>query len=410
MKERHRKTRRAAAGLPPLAPEQAAAIKEQLARLREALDAGAEGEQLRDLVTHEPADPAWDLHLLRELEKIPHPAVPALLAALFGQSPDKERRKALKRALHLFKTRGVPVPEDLLPREAPEAPISPEAPALSARISSVYGNGEGFVILEGPREILGGGTLLMSRVSDTQGFRECSLFSLSKRRREDFWREFVSEGVDEMVPVPPSFALRLLEEALALTPDGEPHRDEYLPLRETLWRHLGRPDEAPTLSDLLPPLDPAERNRALEDARKLARDHLFITWVPTFEEIKPWLGRLEGLQDSPLVLTESQQTMRQDSILEEATAALFPPEDRARWGRRLLKMAYFFHLKDKTEEVRAALAAAESLLSKEQSPLSGENPFLRELVIYALLMAEKYLEQEKPKAESSSLILPPWTP
>jgi hypothetical protein len=410
MKDRQRKTRRAAAAPPPLAPDRAAALEKQLARLREALAAGAEPEQLRDLVTLEPADLDWDLHLLRELAKIPHAAIPTLLAALFGQSPDKERRKALKRALHVLKTRGLPVPDDLLPREGLTSPTSPEASAVSAHMSPVQGHGEYYVILEGPREILGSGTILVSRVSDTDGLRLCLPLSMNKKRREDFWREFPSEGNNGVVPVPPAYALSLLEEALALTPDGEPQRDEYLPLRENLWRHLGRPDEAPTLDDLLPPLDPAERHRALEDSRTLARDELLLSWLPDLEEIKPWLEKLEALKDSPLVLTESQQAMRQDSGIDEATAALFPSADRPRWGRRLLKMAYFFHLKEQTEKVRAAQAAAAVLMSADPSPLAGENPFLRELVIYALLMAEEYLKQEKPQAEPSSLIIPPWNP
>jgi hypothetical protein len=155
MKDRHQKTRGAAAGVPPLAPDSTAALQEQVASLGEALAAGDGPEQLRERVIPRPADLAWDLHLLGELAKIPHPAVPVLLAELFGKSPDKKRRKALKKALHVLKTRGVRIPEDLLPREEPRSPTSPEAPVLLARISPVYGNGECYVILEGPREILG---------------------------------------------------------------------------------------------------------------------------------------------------------------------------------------------------------------------------------------------------------------
>jgi hypothetical protein len=409
MKDRHKKFRRPDAAPPPLAPERAAALQEQLARLGEALDAGAEAAQLRELVTLEPADPAWDLHLMRELAKIPHAAVPPLLAALFGHSPDKERRKALKRALHALKTRGLPVPGDLLPREAPQTSAAPEVPAVSAHMSPVLGHGEYYVILEGPREILGG-TILVSRVSDTDGLRMCIPFSMNKRRRQEFWQTFASGGDNQVVPVLPAYALRVLEEALALTPDGEPQRDEYLGLRENLWRHLGRPDEAPTLDDLLPLFDPAERHRALEDSLTLARDDLLLSWLPDLEEIKPWLEKLEALQNSPLVLTEQQQHMRQEMLVDEAAAALYPPADRPRWASRLLKMAYFFHLKGKAEELRAAQAAAASLLSQESGPLAGENPFLRELVIYALRMAEEYLKQEEPQAEPSSLIIPPWNP
>ncbi len=410
MKDRHQKTRDVTEGVPPLAPDSAVALQERVARLKEALAAGHGPEYLQELLPPRPADLAWDLHLLSELAKIPHAAVPLLLADLFGKSPDKKRRKALKKALHVLKTRGVLIPEDLLPREEPRSPTPPEAPVLSARITPVYGNGECYVILEGPREILGRGSLLVSRVSDSQGFRECSLFSLSKKRREEFWREFVAEGIDEMVPVPPSYALRLLEEALALTPDGEPHRDEYLPLRENLWRHLGRPDEAPALLDLLPPLEQAERNRALEDSRKLARHTLFRTWLPSLEEIKPWLERLQEAQDSPLVLTEHQQQARQEMVVDEAAAALFPPAERDRWGRRLLRMAYFFHLKGQTEEAQSARAAGEDVLAGERGALAGETPLLQELVRYALMLAQEFIKQQEPQSPPSGLVVPPWTP
>ena len=41
------------------------------------------------------------------LGALSHPAIPPLLAALFGQARDKVRRKALKKTLHRLKTRGV---------------------------------------------------------------------------------------------------------------------------------------------------------------------------------------------------------------------------------------------------------------------------------------------------------------
>jgi hypothetical protein len=195
-----------------------------------------------------------------------------------------------------------------------------------------------------------------------------------------------------------------------LTPDSGPHRDEYLPLRESLWRHLGRPEEAPALPDLLPPLDQADRNRALEDSRKLARHTLFGSWLPGLDEIKPWLGRLQEAQDSPLVLTEPQQQVRQEMVLDEATAALFPPAERDRWGRRLLRMAYFFHLKGHTEESQAARAAGEDVLAGERGALAGENPLLQELVRYALMLAQEFVKQQEPQSQPSGLVVPPWTP
>ncbi len=409
MKDRQKKTRRVTAGLTPLPPESDATLQEQVARLGKALAAGDDPKTLPDLITPRPDDSVWDLHLLKELEKIPHAAVPSLLVALFGQSPDKERRKALKRALHVLKTRGVPVPADLLPREAPGSPAPGDTPTLLAQLSPVFGNGERYVILDGPREILGG-NLLLARLSDQQGFKECHLLSLKRKQREEVWEEFRSQGLTEWATAPPGYALRLLEEALALTPDGEPSRETYMPLRETLWRLIGRPEETPSLKELLPALTPGERIAGVEQSRSLATGELCRSWLPSFAEITPWVEKLKEAQDSPLVLTEQQQRMRQEGVLDEATAGLFPEESRPRLGRRLLEMAYFLDLSGRREQARAAQAAGEDLLSGERSTLASENPFLRELVRYALMLAWEFLKQQEPQAQQSPLLAPPTDP
>jgi hypothetical protein len=364
MKDRHKKTRRAVAALPPLSPENAALLQEHLARLQEALAAGQGIETLQKLVSSQPDDLAWDLHLIQELGKIPHAGIPALLASLFRQSPDKERHKAVKRALHVLRTRGVAVPDELFSRQEAGGSGAPEASALQAQVSSIFGNGERYVILEGPREVLGG-SLLVARISDQHGIRECHLLTLKRKQRDEFWQQFYSQGLDAWAQAPPAYALRLLEEALARTPDGEPSRAAYLPLRETLWRHLGRPEDAPALEEVLPPLSPGERHGYLEQSRKLATSELCRSWLPSPEEIVPWIDKLKQAQASPLVLSEAQQRVRQEGVLDDATAALFSQENRNVWGRRLLETAYFLDLAGRREEARAAQAAGEDLLSGE---------------------------------------------
>jgi hypothetical protein len=408
MKERRPKTRRVAGGPPPLSPESAAALKAQVARLEAALAAEEDPAILPDLVSTRPDDLAWDLNLVNALGRIAHPGIPPLLAALFGSKPDKERHKALKKALHLLKTRGVPTP-DLFPREGPESPQAAAASELQAQVSAIFGNGERYLILEGPREVLGG-NLLVARVNDRQGLRECHLLSLKRKQRQEFWEQFHSQGLDTWAETPPVYVLRLLEEALALTPDGEPGREAYLPLRETLWRRLGRPGDAPGLEELLPPLAPGERGGFLELSRRLATGELCRSWLPSPDEIVPWLTKLRAAQDSVLVLSEQQQRQRQEGVLDEATAALFPQETRPRWGRRLLEMAYFLDLAGRSQEARAAQAAGEDLLSGERSALAGENPFLQELVRYALMLAWEFFKQQEPAAQPSPLLASPTEP
>jgi len=146
-----------------------------------------------------------------------------------------------------------------------------------------------------------------------------------------------------------------------------------------------------------------------EQARRLAASELCRSWLPSLEEITPWVEKLQKVQDSPLVLSEQQQQLRQEGVLDEATAALFPEDTRARWGRRLLEMAYFFDLSGRGVEARAAQAAGEELLSGERSALAGENPFLQELVRYALMLALEFRKQREPEP-ASPLVVPPWNP
>jgi hypothetical protein len=303
----------------------------------------------------------------------------------------------------------VPVPAELFSREEAVFSASSETSALQAQVSSIFGNGERYVILEGPREVLGG-SLLGARLSDQHGFRECHLLTLKRKQRDEFWEHFHSQGLDAWAQAPPAYALRLLEEALALTPAGEPIRDAYLPLRENLWRHLGRPEDAPALAEVLPPLSPGEKSGYLEQSRVLATSELCRSWLPSPEEIVPWIDKLKEAQDSPLVLSEAQQRLRQEGVLDDATAALFPQEGRKRWGRRLLEMAYFLDLSGRVEEARAAQAAGEDLLSGERSALSGENPFLQELVRYALMLAWEFLKQQEHQPQVSPLLAPPTEP
>jgi len=411
MKDRQKKSRRAAAGLTSLPPERAVALQEQVARLKEALAAEEDLPPLQELVRTSPEDLDWDLHLLRELEKISHPAIPPLLAALFGPSPDKERRKALKRSLHVLKTRGVSIPDDLLPREGAGSPGAAKTPALTAQISPIYGPGERYVILEGPRDILDG-NLLLARLSDTDGLRECHPLSLKRKQQEELWDYFRGQGFTEWAEVPPEYAVRLLEEALAKTPDGEPSREGYLPLRENLWRQVGRLEDIPPVEMRLPSLEQEERSSWLEKSRELAASELFRTWLPSFEDITPWVDKIKEIQDSPLVLTEQQQHRRQEGVADEAAAALFPEDTRPRWGRRLLEMAFFLDHTGRPAEARAAQAAGEDLLSGERSALSGENPVLQELVRIALTMGWEYRQRQKkePQPETERLIVPPWNP
>jgi hypothetical protein len=404
-RDRHKKTRpRLGEAPPPLTPEAAAALEAEVAALTAALEAGEAPEDLRRLVTARPEDPLWDLHLMARLAALSHPAIPPLLAALFGASPDKARRKALKRALHLLKTRGMPVPADLLPREE-AAPLGQPAAPPQAFVSPIFAAGERYLILEGPKEFLGG-NFLVARISDQEGFQECTLLNLKSKDRREVWEHFRSQGLGDWGQAPPAYAVRLLEEAYALDPNAAGGGARYGSLRGRIKEYWGGP-KAPAPEEL-EPLSPEERRHFRDKAPELAADPLFQSWLPGMEELTPWLEKLKELESSPLVLSEIQQRARLDAVVDEATTALYPKDTRAAWGRRLLAMAYFLDLEGRLPEARAAQSAGEDLVSGERSPLLGEDPFFRALVWRALSLAREFIRQGKaPQEARGPLAKPP---
>jgi hypothetical protein len=409
MRDRRKKSKKAAEPhLPPLALEAEAQVQAQVDKVREALAAGQDLETVKPLVTPKPDDLPWDLHLIQSLAGIRHEAMPPLLAELFGSSPDKERKKAVKRALHWQKTRGVAVPEDVIPREESRPGAAAPSPALLAYVSPIFGNGERYVILEGPKELLRG-NFLVARLSDTAGFQECHLLSLKRKHREEFWEHFREQGLGDFAAVPPAHAVRLLEEAYALNPDSDTGGQNYGSLRALIWQHWGRPEDAPELPSLLPAINESERGLYLERSRELARSEIFQSWLPSMEEVGPWVKKVQEVQESPLILAEHQQRARYDQIMEEAARAFYPPETRDLWRRRLLEMAYFLDLKGRAQEARAVQAAGEYLEAGGVSPLRGENPFLLGLVMYAVMLALEYLKQTEAKAPSG-LVTPSGEP
>ncbi len=388
------------ASLPPEAEDR---IASQVAGVAAALESGADQAALQKQVTPDPQDIQWDVHLMAALGALRHPAIPALLAALFGGAKDKVRRKALKKTLHLLKTRGVTVPEDLLPK----AEISMGAPrpgTAAAFVTPIFGDGDSYVILEGPPEIMGG-NFLVSLISDREGLRECVLLNLKRQQQAEFWEHFRKQGFGDLLSPPPAYAVAMLEAASTAHPNA-PGASQYGVVREKILQHWGRPETAPNLEQALPAINPAKQTRLLEESRKLALDPWFNSWLPGLEEITPWLAKLREVQDSPLVLSGQQKQVRLEAVLDEATGALYPPETRADWGRRLITMAYYLHLSGREENSRTARAAAADLVDPERGALTGENQFLKALVQYAVHLAWQAQQPREPKT-GSGLVAPP---
>jgi len=394
---------RGAAEPPPLSPEARARLESQMARVVGFLSTEVEPGVLEAQVSPDPQDPDWDAYLIEALGALSHPAIPPLLAALFGDVRDKIRRKALNKTLHRLKTRGVAFSDGLLPKEEVSFG-APRRGAAKVLVSPIFGVGESYVILEGPPELLGG-NFLIARVSDQEGFRECVLLSLKRQQQAEIWDRFREQGLDQWFSPPPAYAVRLLEDAYAHKAGPGSGAAQYGALREKIFRQWGPASAAPDLEQELPAPSPGEMP-LLERCRELALDPLFISFLPGPEEIAPWLAKLKEVDDSPLVLSEQQKQVRADGVVDEATRAIYPLETRADWGRRLLTTAYYLHLSGREEGARAARAVAADLADPNRSALYGENALLKSLVQYALRLAYEMQSPREPAAPSGLIASP----
>ncbi len=395
-------------GLTLLAKGEEAALQDQVSRIKQALEANQDLEALKELAAPLPEAPAFQLHLLNALGNIAHPAIPPLLAALFSETSHRQVRKALKRALHLLKTRGVPVPADLFPRDEVSILHRGEIPALQAFVSPVYGPGDRLVVVESNQETFEGNFLVV-RINDQQGFQECHPLSIKRKARNEIWEKLRQDGLDDWVSVPLAYAMGLLEEAYKAGPREGNAAIMYRSIREKLMARVN-PEEESQVAKLLPSLEPPQRQKWLQQSPGLAREKLFLTWLPPMPEVTPWLMKLKEIRESPLVLSEFQQKERTEAVLDEAVASFFPPEKRTPWGHRLLEMAYFLDRQGEWEKARAAQAAGEDLLEKPESLLVAGNPFLTELAWVALLMGARLLDEVQGASQEAGGILKPNEP
>ena len=399
MERQKRAKARGAADLAPLAPEARARLESQVAGVVGALETEVEPAGLQEQVTPDPQDPDWDAHLMAALGALSHPAIPPLLAALFGEARDKVRRKALKKTLHRLKTRGVAFSDDLLPRE--EASFGAPRPGTAkVFVSPIFGVGESYVIFEGPPEVLGG-NFLVARVSDQEGFRECVLLTLKRGQQAEFWDRFREQGLDQWFSPPPAYAVRLLEEAYARPgrrrPRGRPISGLTGENFPALGPPRGRPGPGPGAAG---PRPGGDGRGSWSTAGNWPWTRCSSPGCRGRRKLRPWLDKLQEVQDSPLVLSDQQKQVRTDGVLDEATRALYPLETRPDWGRRLLTTAYYLHLAGREEDSRAARAAAADLAAPEPSALTGENAFLKSLVQYAVRLA---WEMQQPREPASAI-------
>jgi hypothetical protein len=315
------------------------------------------------------------------------------LAQRAAAAPERELRKALRRALFRLAQRGVAVPSV---EEAPGPRPIASGPDLEALISAFDGRGDRLCWLLRPQ--VGGGTLLLAaEVNEPEGLRDVRIAEVSRKELRAIRNRVQREAGFRLVGADWRTVDALLVEGQTRSGTSDRAHD-YLRLRPRLV--TVPPVAAAEPRSALAPLPSDDDRPALlaQSAELLALPEL-RSWWPSREAAAPFVDEIGAVRDSPLVLSPIQQEERIQAILARAAAALYPHDVVA---RRLDGTAYVLAETGRVAAARQVLAVAQALRAGER-----DVPLLRALVqqgLGALFAAEQSRHQEERRG---SLVLTP---
>ena len=203
------------AGPPPaVTPEARARVQDLLAPPEDADVVARFGE----IAAETPGGP---LALIEALGGSRAEAAGHVLAALAASAPDRDQRKAARRALHRLRSTGValatPIPVEPAPPASAPVEVLPPTRALVTPSDGI-GSRLLFLLVERP---LGGMTTFSLAINDVVGLKNALVEETTRRRFERRLREWNETNERLAVDVPVEYGLGLLAEALALNAETD---------------------------------------------------------------------------------------------------------------------------------------------------------------------------------------------
>lgn len=347
------------------------------------------------------------------VEKIPDPQVAqALLERISGREPDapalvmaiqkafdqKEVQKTAKRALFKFRQMGITIPEVPVPQMEPGSilrKVEQEKPLSFLGPIDGYGSRAFFIRLP---QMAQGTELAMGLMNDEQGIIEFTSGRYSKKQAREI-QEVLFGKIPRLVTTSLDHVVTLLEKSYALRNSGDGAKG-YLLIRHRLLEHVTLLLR-PVIDDLLP-LENLQREMIGESQiQRLLGHECMQPWIIDHEDMTPLIKEMEGIQGSPLFLTELQKAELFQEIRERALERIFPETRRGILKGRLEEMAYFFYQSGEESLARVSLAASLSL------SLFLKRLLDRSLVYYLRNTGKLGKPNPSQGSPTSRIILPP---
>jgi hypothetical protein len=365
----------------------------QLARELSGADAST---VLAWLLEHEPA--AGEELALAWAED-PETAGPVL--RLSPESLPKPARKALRRALHHLRSRGMDVPAP-----APAATVATLAPLDEgideARVTAFDPHGVRIVYLASDRA--GGGVRLFELALDeVRGVLEFEVYEAGRSRARRFLRDAAQRETWPAVPAPSASVRALIARAAA-----HQASDRSVPRQFGEWRT--RLSEVPAGTQTPGAI---ARDALAGTAVDLAlasgwvRDGGLGPWPPPIERVQPLIEKLDEIAKSVVIVTGAARREQVDRAVEDSLDAIYAGDERGRIADLFEETAYVWWRSGREADARQAVAVAADFRERA----ARENPVARamieRLLAPALTRARAEGGEAPAAAEPASLIARP---
>jgi hypothetical protein len=322
---------------------------------------------------------------------------PAPLLEVVEDRLSKAAKKALRRAQHRLRSRGVAVAERGVQKVV--ATVGRVEDDLSAAVLTPVdprGVRIAYLVEAHPS---GGARIFEAMLDEERGIVEFEVYSTGRSKVRQFLRELTQRAPRPAVEAPPD-AVRALIARIA----GYQRSNRPVPRGFSEWRSRvtampeGTPTPGETVREILGAVDSGHLPRAAE----MIRQREIGPWPPENPALQTAAEKIVEVGKSQLVLSASTRREQADRIIGEALAEIFVDSFAGRCAERFEEMGYVYWKWGRDDDARACLAAADAF----RSPAPAEESLARVMLEVLLAPVLDRLEEET-SGEQDSLIVKP---
>lgn len=342
-----------------------------------------------------------DLAIAHLLGRTPVPEALDALTLLASQTDDKELRKEVRRSLFRLAQKGVTRPKVESEGSSQDKPGFRLLPDIEGYLSQVDPWGNRLVFLLRPQT--GGGLfLLQAAVNEREGLKRIVSTTLRRKDLRQMFSDMKTQHELSVFSVPWEYADWVLYQAYEKSKgSAEDEPRDYPTLRGQLTPSKPKQRLHPVYDRL--DAERVAREVQPESSHRLVDDPCFTFWRIDEHWLSPYIDQLAQAQGSRIVLNRMQQEERLQSIVREATRAIFLDDAAGPvFQKRFEDAALLFLLAGNEAKAKLSLSVAVALEQKSLGALGI--PVLEDLVRRSLAL---HLARDKAQPEEPSLIVKP---